>query len=118
MNVQSLISEISIPSTRKVFHHTEYQVIIITNHSAFHSNYITVYKRYSDILKLHRKIERYFPYLPDFPEKTWFRRLDLKTIENRRANFEKYLSYIVNFILQNNLENNSFAINILDFFNK
>lgn len=79
----------------------------------FASNYITVNKRYSQILKLHKKILKYFPFLPPFPEKTWFRRFKASVIENRRKSFIVYSNYILEFVFQNNLTDKDFTQDIL-----
>ncbi|ELA41118.1 uncharacterized protein VICG_01817 [Vittaforma corneae ATCC 50505] len=115
---EKLVFEISIPSTRKVKGHTEYQFILITNMPELSSAYTRTYKRYSEILKLHEKISRAFPKLPEFPGKRWFGKTDPVLIENRRKLFEAYFNYIFEFIAKNNLGGECFAKEVFTFFNK
>lgn len=112
------VAEISIPVTKRIGGHTEYKVILISNSPKFSSNYITVNRRYSDILKLHKKILKFFPILPSFPRKTWFRRFDKPIIEQRRRTFELYFNFLLDFIFKNNLSEYNFTKDIFRFFNK
>lgn len=112
------VFEVSIPSTRRVKGHTEYQFILITNMPELSSAYTRTYKRYSEVLKLHKKIFRAFPKLPEFPQKKWFGKMDPALIENRRRQFGVYFNYILEFVVKNNLRNEECARDIFNFFNK
>lgn len=113
-----LVFEISIPTTKKVRRHTEYQIILISNLPDLKNTYTRTYKRYSEVLSLHSKIRKTFPMLPGFPKKTWFRRMSPAVIEERRRMFEEYFLFVLNFIVTNNLREEEYSREIFNFFNK
>ena len=74
------IFEISIPTAKKIDSHFEYQINIISDCESFEKNYISIYRRYSEFLKLHNSIKSYIPSLPSFPKKAWFSNKSLSLI--------------------------------------
>lgn len=112
----ALILEISIPSSRLQRGHTEYQIDLITNNEHFERNYIRVFRRYSEFLRLHKKIKHRIPALPEFPKKILLLRFKESIVESRRVHFEIYARYICQFVIRNGFEHESFGRAILDFF--
>lgn len=112
------IIEICIPNILIANGHTKYQIILITNLTIFPSTYFKTSKRYSEILKLHKKIYKYFPIVLDFPKKTWLHSMDAAVIEHRRISFQSYFSFVFDFIIRNELKNSILAFEVFKFFNK
>lgn len=110
--------EITVPGTKKLKGHTEYQINLVSSIPQFPAMNLKVYRRYSQILKLHKKIYKIFPILPEFPKKNWFRRMSPDVIEFRRRCFQIYFTFILDFILRNSLQDCAFAKEIFDFFSQ
>ncbi len=114
----TFVFEISIPTSKKVNGHTEYQFILISNIPDIKNTYTRTFKRYSEVLKLHKKIYKAFPRLPAFPKKVWFGRMSPVVIENRRKMFEVYFEHVFSFIIANNLIEEGISKQVFSFFNK